>query len=305
MQLSTSTNLCAFSGAQGRNPLPFCIETCAAGGYQVLDINLCEAMNPHSRLRGPDWQRYVEELAALGVRCGVSFRQSHLPYYDAFNTDDADKAARMEELIRRAIIASGMLGVKWAVTHPGTLYQAGPDMSLSRARNLEYFSRHLETARAAGVGLALENDFEYRSAPYQHIYCSSPYELVDLVDAFGDDAHIGICYDFGHANLTGGFHRDNLRIIGRRLRATHIHDNRGLADEHMLPFCGNIDWREAMAALAEIDYQGDLTFEAQQFGRFYPNELKPLVVAHSRRVGQALLAYYQQARAEKEAAPPV
>ena len=99
MRLSTSTNICAFTGGQRRNALPFCITTCAEHGYQVLDINLCEAMNPDSRLRGEDWEAYVQELADLAQGLGVRFSQSHLPYYDVFAQNDPAKAALMEELI--------------------------------------------------------------------------------------------------------------------------------------------------------------------------------------------------------------
>ena len=296
MLLSTSTNLVSFVGATGRNPLPFCIEMCAKGGYKVLDINFCEAMNPQSRLRDDDWESYIEEIAELGRRFDVRYTQSHLPYYDVFATKDEAKIQLLEKLIERSIIASGMLGVKWAVTHPCTVYTACSDMSVSKERNLEYYSKHVQTARENGLGIALENDFEYRSSmPGQRIFCASPYELVDLVDAFHDDKHVGICYDFGHANLTGGFHRHNLNVIGKRLRAVHVQDNRGQADEHMIPFYGTTNWEDAMAGLADIGYEGELTYEIQQQGRYFPNELKPLIVQQSIEVGNVLIGMYEKA----------
>jgi sugar phosphate isomerase/epimerase len=201
----------------------------------------------------------------------------------------------MEELIRRSIIASAMLGVKWTVTHPGTVYSAGPDMSVSQKRNLEYYSVHVKTAQECGIGIALENEFEYRSAPYQHMFCASPYELVQLVDSFSDPKHVGVCYDFGHGNLVGGFHRQNLNIIGQRLKAIHVQDNHGLKDEHLMPFHGDIDWEDAMAGLADIDYKGDLTYEIQEFGRYFPNDRKHLVIEYSLQVGQVLVDMFEKA----------
>ena len=71
-------------------------------------------------------------------------------------------------------------------------------------------------------------------------------ELTDLADAFGDGEHVGVCYDFGHANLTGSaFHRRNLNLIGKRLKAVHVQDNHGEWDEHLMPFFGSIDWEDA------------------------------------------------------------
>lgn len=295
MEISTSTNIVAFQPGRGRNPMEFCIETCAKGGYKVLDINFCECMNPWSRMRRDDWEDYVRELGELGKRWGVQFRQSHLPYYDIFKNPEPDPV--MEELIRRSIIGSAMLGVKWAVTHPGTVYGAGMDMSVSREENLRYFAPHVDTARQWGIGIALENDFEYHPGqPKRRIYCASVYELAELVDGFHDPQHVGVCYDFGHANLAGGFHRKNLNVIGSRLRAIHVQDNHGETDEHLMPFHGNIDWQEAMVGLADIGWEGDLTYEIQEFGRYLPNEQKHLVVEYSRKIGQILVDMFEEAQ---------
>lgn len=262
----------------------------------MLDINFCEMMNPTSQFRGDDWEEQVRKIAALGQACGVRFTQSHLPYYDIWADNPPEKVTLMEELIRRAIWASAMLGVKWTVTHPGTYYAAGHDMRVSMEKNLEYYGRHVETARSAGIGIALENDFEYKVRPYQRIFCSSIPELIALVDAFDDPTHVGVCYDFGHANLTGGFHRQNLNLIGKRLRAVHVQDNRGVADEHLMPFYGNIDWPDAMAGLADIGFEGELTYEIQNFGQYVPNAHKHLVVEQSIAVGNILIGYYEAAK---------
>lgn len=299
MNLSTSTNLCAFSAGRERYPMVFCIEECAKAGFTYLDLNFCEAMNPSSRMRDDDWQTYIDELAETGKRCGVVFAQSHLPYYDIFGKNDSDKVKMMEELIRRSIIASSRLGVKWTVTHPGTVYSAGQDMSVSLERNLEYYSRHVQTAKEHGIGIALENDFEYKSAPYQHIFCANIHEQVTLIDSFDDPEHVGACYDFGHAHLVGGFHRQSLTILGKRVKAIHVQDNKGYDDEHLLPFHGNIDWKEAMSALADIGYEGDLTFEIQEWGRFYPKELKCMMAEYAAKVGNILISYFYEAIEKK------
>ncbi len=296
MNLSTSTNICAFSSGKERYPMLFCIEECAKAGYKILDVNFCEAMNPDSRMRDDDWEDYVEELASAGRRLGVVYTQSHLPYYDIFSeSNDPEMVDTMEELIRRSIVASAMLGIRWTVTHPGTVYSADQDMEVSLKRNVEYYSKHVKTARENGIGIALENDFEYRSPPYQRIFCANIHEQCALVDAFNDPDHVGACYDFGHANLVGRNHRRNLNILGKRLKAIHVQDNKGLADEHLLPFHGNIDWKEAMAGLADIGFQGDLTFEIQEWGRFYPKELKGLMTEYSIKIGEVLLSYYEDA----------
>ena len=51
-----------------------------------------------------------------------------------------------------------------------------------------------------------------------------------------------------------------------------------------------------MAGLADIGYRGDLTYEIQEFGRYFPNEHKHLVVEYSLQVGRVLVGLFEQAR---------
>ena len=81
----------------------------------------------------------------------------------------------MEELIRRSIIASAELGVEWTVTHPGTVYSAGPDVSVSKEKNLEYYSRHVATARENGGLIEITdnmNDVKDADVIYGDIWAS-------------------------------------------------------------------------------------------------------------------------------------
>ena len=110
-----------------------------------------------------------------------------------------------------------------------------------------------------------------------------------------EDRKVGL----GHGNLGGPFHRQNLNIIGSRLHAIHVQDNHGMSDEHLLPFHGNINWQEAMEGLADIDYDGDLTYEIQEFGRYFPNDQKHLVVEYSLKVGKVLVDMFEKAKAGK------
>ncbi len=299
MVLSTSTNIVAFKPDGTKNTAKYCIEMCAQAGYKVLDINFCEAMNPNSRMRDDDWEVYVKELAAIGKSCGVIFTQSHLPYYDVFGKNEPAKIELLEELIRRSIIASGMLGVKWAVTHPATVYGTA-DSNVSLSKNVEYYTKHLNTAKQYGVGIALENEFEYIGPHRERMFASNAYELLALVNAFNDD-NVGICYDFGHGNLAGGYHTENLNIFKDKLKAVHVQDNLGLRDDHMLPFCGNINWQEAMAGLADIDYKYELTYEIQEYARYHPNEIKHIALKTSIEVGNYLISLYEKALADKKA----
>lgn len=289
MEISTSTNICAFQRGRQRLPVEFSIDECAKAGYRILDMNFCIAMNPDSEMRGDHWEDYVRHIGEYAKERGIVFTQSHLPYYDVGKGENP----LMEELIRRSIIGSSMLGVRWCVTHPFTVPTIGENTVFQRQANVDYYSKHVETAKTCGTGIALENDFLDGT---EYLYCSDICELCDLTDAFADPEHVGACYDFGHGNLMPGNHREKLNQLGKRLKAVHVQDNHGHSDEHLLPLFGSIDWTECMAGLADIGWAGELTFEVQEFGRYLPKEMKHLAVEQSVQVGRYLVSLFESFR---------
>ena len=80
------------------------------------------------------------------------------------------------------------------------------------------------------------------------------------------EAEVGICFDFGHAHLDGDV-VDAIETVAEHLIATHVHDNRGRADDHLVPFEGTIDWPAALTAVQKIGYDGTMLFEIGANGR--------------------------------------
>ena len=85
----------------------------------------------------------------------------------------------------------------------------------------------------------------------------NPDELCDIADALG----IGVCWDFGHAHIAGLRQGEAIEYIGKRLKVLHVNDNFGEDDIHLPPFCGNIDWKDAMHGLALAEFEGVFNFE--------------------------------------------
>jgi len=84
--------------------------------------------------------------------------------------------------------------------------------------------------------------------------------LVHFVEEDLDGLDVGVCLDFGHAHLDGDI-VDAVETVSEHLIATHVHDNRGRADDHLAPFEGTIDWAAALIAVQKIGYDGPLMFE--------------------------------------------
>ncbi len=292
MKLSTSTNLIAFRPDWvSYVPILDSMKRLKKVGFDAVDLNISDAGKPFFRLGDADWREWMEQVVALSQELNLPITQSHAPFYNALVPENP-KADLWEKMIKRAIEASGMAGIPWIVMHPGTYPDDSYEFKESKRRNYEYFMPYLELADKYGCGIAIENMADNIVRTYLRpsaVYCSRHVELVDLIDSFHAD-NVGICWDFGHANLTGLDQREALRYMGKRLKATHVADNSGFNDDHIMPFQGTIDWRKILPVLSEIGYEGDLTYEIHCSTSRLPDDLLDDVALLAEKVGRYLLS---------------
>ncbi len=253
---------------------------CYDAGFRVIDMNFCSSIrNPEVTLARDNWESLIYDIKNEGERLGISFSQSHAPYNAVIfvkNRQPTEEYMRnFHEMTRRSIIASGMLGIKWMTVHPlNDSINTEYDVEIIHKTNLEFFAPQLELCKKHGVGLSIENMFESEAKAFKRCYCSSPDDLIELIDAFGDES-VGATWDFGHASQVIKDQPAALRRLGKRLKSTHVQDNYGKADSHMIPFVGgNIDWESIMPCLCEIGYEGDFVYECHSFMNDIPAELK-------------------------------
>lgn len=131
---------------------------------------------------------------------------------------------------------------------PSAYSQPGDNNRASASRSADEICR---LAQPLGVRVAFEvipNDL------------SSAVSLVSLIeeDLSADDA--GICLDFGHAHLMGDV-ADAIENAAEHLLATHVHDNRRRADDHLVPYLGSINWDMALMTMQKIGYEGTYLME--------------------------------------------
>ena len=94
---------------------------------------------------------------------------------------------------------------------------------------------------------------------------SSPEALVHLIEEELDGIDVGICLDYGHAHLMGDL-GEAIETVSGHLLTTHVHDNGGTRDDHLVPYGGSIDWDVAMMETQKIGYDGTLMFEVADSG---------------------------------------
>src|SRR5699024_4343760 len=119
MRLSTSTNFFAHSIDREFISFKESIKRCKAVGFNVMDVNFCQAINGETVLVEDNWEALIDELRNEAEKLEIKFTQSHPVFLTEHIKDyPADTQENYNELMRRSIIASSMLGVKWAVLHP-------------------------------------------------------------------------------------------------------------------------------------------------------------------------------------------
>ena len=89
--------------------------------------------------------------------------------------------------------------------------------------------------------------------------------LVHFVEDVLERPEVGICLDFGHAHMEGDL-VDAIETVSGHLITTHVHDNRGRTDDHLMPFDGTIDWPAALTAVQKVGYDGTLLLEIAGHG---------------------------------------
>ena len=275
MRIATSTNLVSFNRDGSKTEMTQLIGLYAQGGFSCLDLNFCEMLNEKSILCSDEYGLRTEELQRLKEKYHLIYNQSHAPYGRDRLAMGIEEGAHLDMLISRSITISAQLGIKNIVMHPLCAQDAIIE------KNVTYLSPFINQAERLGVNIALENldsPLEIRDAS----------TLVALIKRLGS-RHCGVCFDFGHAHMNNHDLGKDIATYGSSLIATHVADNHGSMDEHLLPFYGTIDWKTCMDSLRNINYTGDLTFECMKMHANLPPSLKLMAIRDALRIGQYLL----------------
>lgn len=291
MELSTSTNI-YFNRPDGSHaPIEKSIQLCGDAGYRCMDMNFVDCVNFHQPFVTDDYEAWTDGLIALAEERGIHFSQAHAPFYN-FCDSNYPNREYMDRMIYRSVDCASKMGVPWLVIHAGTDYDSAWMISSSKRKNREYFLPLIEYAAKRGVGIAIENLWEYNIAPKRR-YTTCIEELVDLVDSFGNE-QVGICYDTDHVTLSGLDQKASLLYIGKRLKATHISDCVNIECDHNVPYSGKTDWIGVLEGLREIGYSGDFTYEMHRLTAFLPDALVPAALKYSVEVGRYMMSFLER-----------
>ena len=86
-------------------------------------------------------------------------------------------------------------------------------------------------------------------------------EYVEKVFEALESDKLKFCYDSGHDRIWGNRFAELVEKYSDKLVTTHLHDNHGYNDDHLIPGDGNMDFEKLKKAFINANYQGDLMFE--------------------------------------------
>ena len=231
----------------------------AANGFEAVEVF---ATRSHFDYHDPVAIRELKEWLA---EAGLSLHSVHAPITDAFvngrvqrnfstalRDSDARKATLRE--METALNVATTIPFSFFVVHLGVpdAQQPGSDDN-HREAAIRSVEEIYAMAERAGVKVALE---------VMGNSLSTASDLIEILDRTFEGADLGICMDVGHAHILGDT-ADAIETASEYLATTHIHDNRGQSDDHLVPFQGSIDWAATIMAFEKIGYDGVLMYEVK------------------------------------------
>ena len=233
----------------GAEKLVEAVRLLADQGVTAIEIGI-DFPNYFDHRDGYELDKLQTELRVSGIRVH-SIHSPFGPSYDISSLDDGVHERGVDALIDSIELAS-VLEARNVIMHASDVLSGATNGRMDRARGV---IRELAVvAKESGIVLALEN------LPPNYLGCS-PDEIHSLIDGTDRDS-IGLCFDSGHANLSGMFQEYAEALLPYAV-TTHLHDNDGTADQHRFPGEGNIDWRAFASAYHRSQTNASIMLECK------------------------------------------
>lgn len=253
--VTVPTRYYEYSADKPRLSLTAAADFLADAGFDGADLSL-DRLEPN----GDGVLRSV--LYSFGNRAaarGLCLPVCHLPFYMP-HPDDRPAMARFAREIEEGIRGAALLKIPEAVIHPIVRHESQRCRELWLLDNLTFFTPLRDLAEGLGVRLCFENmaGKPYAAYPGEAVFGSSAEDILELSQRLDTS----VCWDFGHANMTGLCQSAELEKLRGRVRVLHIHDNNGVRDTHSIPMMeaesspggSTVDWEDAAEGLRLCEF---------------------------------------------------
>jgi D-psicose/D-tagatose/L-ribulose 3-epimerase len=232
-----------WAGSWGAEECEHAIASSREAGFDLIEF-------PVFQPKAMDIGAITRSLAehGLGVTCSLG-----LGFHNDINSDDPDSVARGEQTLSDALSAARDLGSPYL---GGVIFSAlGPyaDMpsAAGRRNSVAVIRRLAERAAASDISIGLEYVNRYESN-----LLNTAEQTLEFIDEVGAP-NVFVHADSYHMNIEETDFRTPILAAAERLGYVHIGENhRGYLGQ------GHIDFPELFGALAEVGYDGVITFES-------------------------------------------
>lgn len=173
---------------------------------------------------------------------------------------EPERVRRIEAVdeVKRALEVAERIPFKYLIQHMGQSRDAADarhfDAAFNSLEHLAIFAKH------RGVTIALENTPDELGAPESLLQFLKETHLNDLK----------LCLDVGHAHIETKV-ETAFEVMRERIVTTHIHDNHGEKDEHLVPYDGSIDWDALLGMIAGAPQDLPIVMELKEAANGEPS----------------------------------
>ena len=287
-----------FGGISGADEGFAFIKNC---GFDTLDLNIDHALSPHfvekgvatelSNLPLEQMLEYYRPVKEAAEKYGITIAMAHA-IFPLHCTEHPEFDEHLLQMVIKQLNVCQYLGIPALVVHPITL----ADREAEWQMNMKLYTALIPHARECGVTVCLENLFTWQRSHAVRGACADPNEACRYIDTLNEMAGeelFGFCFDVGHANILSSNIYQDLKILGKRVKVLHIHDNDAVQDRHCIPYtykaAGNknsTDWEGFLKGLQEIGYEGPLNFETFAALKDVPEEVVPAMLKFVHGIGE-------------------
>lgn len=241
-------------------------------GFDAFDLSLFNLnfKEVYSLLNDDDYLYKANELKKYIDKIGIVCNQCHAPFPVIYPNDSVKSEIVLKQIIRCLEIGS-ILNAKAVIVHPCN--------DFTPEQNKKFYDKLLPYCQKLNIKIALENMWNWEMGEPRACFasCSTAEDFLANIKLL-DEKYFTCCLDIGHAEMMEDNSASKMILaLNKHLGALHIHDNDCVHDFHALPFTMSIDFDSVIKSLKEVNYQGDITLEADSFGKKFPVELLPSV----------------------------
>ena len=282
-------------------------------GFDALDVNINNEIVDKAAFIAGDFRKAdcifdhpMDEIMAHFVpefteieRNGLVISQAHAPF-PTYVPGKPESLDRIIPIIINCLKFCQIKSIPYLVVHG--VKDPNLDRNTLDAYNDRLYSALIPTLLEGHTVVCAENLWnkdpkdESRLRPAHCCDADATVAFLDDLNTRAGKSVFGLCLDTGHLNLLGIDPVAYIHKLGKRIKVLHIHDNNGQAeDQHLASYSGTLDFHGLMQALADVEYEGDLSFETfrQTALTKIPRDLLLPWLKHICTIGKYFKTYFQ------------